>query len=101
MFESRWPCLPLSRRKAQDAEAAQGTAPSAPVMEPPARQQTAIRLCPTCGDPLGSTDRRRLYCSDACKRQRNGVDIKPDAAPPRAQDYTADALELPRLPWDI
>ena len=111
MFACRWPCLPLPGRGRQDASEAAEAAPvpvevPAPALALTVHQQSAIRTCPTCGDPLASTDRRRIYCSDACKRQRNGhdraevPDLKPAASQPKAQDYTADWLQPPALPWE-
>jgi hypothetical protein len=77
----------------------------APVLEPPVAQQTASRSCLTCGTKL--TDGRRRYCSDACKTKRNGqagaplpaVTERPLRVPNYEAEEVAQALEVPKLPW--
>jgi hypothetical protein len=105
-FWSQWPVLPLPPGGGQDTS--EVAAAPAPVLEPLAASQSTFRSCPTCGGKLRTKDRRRVYCSDACKPKRNGHDPKPLAdlteRPMRGQSYEAEwlaeQLKPPPMPWE-
>ena len=94
---------PLPPRGGQDAtEAAEAAIPlevSAPVLEPVAAPQAAIRACPTCGDlsprstVVGFTARPHVGRSATGRFGHQAGCIA-------RQDYGADALALPPMPWE-
>jgi hypothetical protein len=86
VFECSWPCLPLWNRRFQTTQEPHGEAtavsglhqvpaePAEAVVEPPAGQQSASKLCPGCGTTFVRAASAQKFCSPGCRlRLRNKV----------------------------
>lgn len=41
----------------------------------PHEKETLVKVCPVCGKPFTTTDRRRVFCSIECRNQKQKTDV--------------------------